>query len=81
MIPPTGYIQIYVNKLKSPKLTVAKAILIVLVKFAADFACLSDMVATNCLAVNLDFVLINHPELYEHLCDVLVKIFESNKTR
>lgn len=57
---------------------VAKACLVVIQKFSTDTACLYDMIATNCLAVNLDYVLKTHSELNECLCDVLVKIFEAN---
>lgn len=87
LIPPTGYIQIFVNKLKTKNFISAKASLSVILKFSGDSyvnhelntnksPCMSDMIATNCLASNLNFVLENHFELCELVCDVLVKIFE-----
>lgn len=78
LIPPTGYIPIFVKKLRTKVAVVAKASLSVLHKFSGEAVCVSDMIATNCLADNLNNVLEVHPDLSELACDVLVKVFESN---
>lgn len=80
LIPPTGYIQIFVNKLRTKNAVTAKASLSVILKFSGESSCVSDMISTNCLAENLNFILVNHSELNELTCDVLVKIFESESS-
>ena len=78
LIPPTGYIQVFVNKLRTKNSIIAKSCLSVILKFSGEPVCVSDMIATNCLAENLNYSLETHPELSELACDVLVKVFESN---
>lgn len=77
LIPPTGYIPIFVNKLRTKNEVIAKSCLSVLLKFAGEAACVSDMMSTNVLAENLNNAFETHPDQSELACDVLVKIFES----
>uniref|UniRef100_A0A834R1S3 DnaJ -like protein subfamily C member 13 n=1 Tax=Sarcoptes scabiei TaxID=52283 RepID=A0A834R1S3_SARSC len=77
LIPATGYIQIFVKNLESKRLTIAKICLSLVMKFSRNQACVSEMISTENLAKNLNFITENHLELIELLCDSSVKIFES----
>lgn len=77
LIPPTGYLQIFMKNVRTKNAIIVKAYLSVLLKFAGESVCVGDMIAANILADNLNYVLENHPDQSELTCDVLVKMFES----
>lgn len=77
LIPPTGYIQIFVNKLENKNIVISNACLSLIQKFSVNNACLNDMINTNKLAKNFQYIIQTHPTLIELLCNSLVNIFES----
>ncbi|OTF80603.1 hypothetical protein BLA29_009021, partial [Euroglyphus maynei] len=77
LIPPTGYIQIFINKLDNNNLIVSKTCLSLIHKFSLNLACLNDMIVTGKLAKNFNTIIETHPTLIELLCDSMVKIFEA----
>lgn len=77
LIPPTGYIQIFINKLDNNNLNISKTCLSLIHKFSLNSACLNDMIVTGKLAKNFNSIIETHPTLIELLCDSMVKIFEA----
>lgn len=76
LIPPTGYIQVFVDKLKVPDVVVRKSCLRVIHKFSYNSMCVNDLIATNSAASNIGAIFDENAELAELGCDVLIKIFE-----
>lgn len=76
LIPPTGYIQVFIDKLKVPNAIVRKSCLRVIHKFSYNSMCVNDLIATNSAACNIGAIFNENNELVELGCDVLIKIFE-----
>lgn len=79
LIPPTGYIEVFVNKLKSKNVNIEKASLTIIAQFCLNSMCVHDLVSTNALPTNLVESLRKDrggdDDLKELACDILIKMF------